>query len=394
MRARRFELRLLAVTLVISWAAAAGLVLVAYRPGGPLDVAVGITMLLPIGIALAAVRWPPVTHGQHALPAMVALGVVSLLLLLPSIGGVLNQILALGSQTLMPSVEAAYPWALALTGTSLFAAFGLARRLDGGHAVRRRRLVVGMTAGLAMAVGAGGLFTAVAIANEVALREVVNRQPSRFGPVGDGDAAPCDGPLATAESARLSLRLDGDVDLRSIGNVVVDGVRVGDDFRWLAYVATGRELGLYGQAWTEGRAFVRTPSDDWEQTGPAAVATGSLDRRVATTALTDAYRSTAEDRGEEVIEGARARRCRISIDGPAFEAAFPQARWLVGDADLERWRGQVDYWIFLDGQLGQLAGSVNGEALGIDPEALQGTISFHMTATERDRPRVIYPPLP
>ena len=64
----------------------------------------------------------------------------------------------------------------------------------------------------------------------------------------------------------------------------------------------------------------------------------------------------------EVIEGARARRCRIAIDGTTFREAFPQVAWLVGDADLHRWRGQLDYWVFLDGQLGQVAGSANGEA--------------------------------
>ena len=74
-----------------------------------------------------------------------------------------------------------------------------------------------------------------------------------------------------------------------------------------------------------------------------------------------------------MIEGAPARRCRIAIDGTTFSAAFPQVRWLVGDADLADWRGQLDYWVFLDGQLGQIAGSVNGEGAVIEPEALQGT---------------------
>ncbi len=51
---------------------------------------------------------------------------------------------------------------------------------------------------------------------------------------------------------------------------------------------------------------------------------------------------------------------------------FRRSRWLVGGADLHRWRGQLDYWVFLDGQLGQVAGRVNGEAAGIVPEALHG----------------------
>ncbi|MFP5343794.1 MAG: hypothetical protein ACLGIJ_12885 [Candidatus Limnocylindria bacterium] len=394
MRARRFELRLLAVGLAAAWAAAAGLVILAYRPGGPLDLAVGIALLLPIGIALAAVRWPPVTRGAGSFPLMVSLGVTSLLLLVPSIRGVMDQILQLGSQTLMPSLEAAYPWALALLSTSLFAAFGLVRMLDGGAALRRRRFVVGSALGLAMSLVAGGSFAAIAIANEIGLRDGARPAGSRFGPVGEGTLPTCDGPLATGATARVSLRLEGEVDLRSIGSVDISGHRAGSDFRWLAFVATGREIGLYGQVWTEGRAFTRVPSKDWQQVGSNVVAEGDLDARVAATVLTDAYRSTAEDRGEEVLEGARARRCRVSIDGPAFVHAFPQVRWLVGDASLERWRGQLDYWLFLDGQLGQVVGSVNGEAIGIRPDALQATVNVSLTATDRGRPVVIYPPIP
>jgi hypothetical protein len=64
----------------------------------------------------------------------------------------------------------------------------------------------------------------------------------------------------------------------------------------------------------------------------------------------------------------------------------------VGDADLERWRGQVDFWVFLDGELGLLTGSVNGEAGTLRPDAIQATIEVRMTATERGREIVIYPP--
>ena len=72
--------------------------------------------------------------------------------------------------------------------------------------------------------------------------------------------------------------------------------------------------------------------------------------------------------------------------------AFPEVRWLVGSADLHRWRGQLDYWIFLDGEVGQLAGSANGEAAGVVPDALQGTVDVLLTATERGRSFVVYPP--
>jgi hypothetical protein len=75
-----------------------------------------------------------------------------------------------------------------------------------------------------------------------------------------------------------------------------------------------------------------------------------------------------------------------------FRATFPQVRWLVGEADLAHWRGQLDYWVFLDGQLGQVVGSVNGEAAGLRPDAIQATIEMRLSATERDRDIVIYAP--
>jgi len=112
------------------------------------------------------------------------------------------------------------------------------------------------------------------------------------------------------------------------------------------------------------------------------------------TALARRSRSTAEDRGIEIIEGARARRCRVAVDGETFRAAFPQVRWLVGEADLRGWRGQLDYWVFVDGELGQVAGSINGGAGEIEPEAIQATIEVFLTATDRARELVIYPPAP
>ena len=113
------------------------------------------------------------------------------------------------------------------------------------------------------------------------------------------------------------------------------------------------------------------PGRAWEHIDPAAVAGGTVDRQALDVALTPDYRATAEDRGIEVIEGARARRCRIAVDGPTFAAAFPETAWLVGPADLHRWRGQLDYWVFLDGELGQVAGSANGEASQIVPGRAQ-----------------------
>ncbi|HYH91676.1 MAG TPA: hypothetical protein VD763_00855 [Candidatus Saccharimonadales bacterium] len=396
MRARRFELRLLGGGLVAAWAVAAALVLLAYRPGGPLDVVVGVTMLAPLAIAIAGVIWPPLARGRGAFPLMVTLGVGVLLLLVPSIGGILNQLMALGTQTLMPSPEAAYPWLLALLGTSLFSGFGIARRLQGGSALRRRRLLAGTALAVLLTLGAGSLFAGAAIANEVALqRDDVAPSGSRFGPTtASGDPPDCDAGLGVGATARLAARFTAAIDGRPTGSVDLVGIRRGEDVRWLAYVATDRQLGQYGVARSGDRSWTRDPDRGWTSADPAAARDATVDLHALDVALIRDYRVTAEEHGIEVIEGARARHCRIGLDGATFRAAFPQLAWLVGDADLGRWRGQLDYWIFLDGQLGQLAGSVNGEAAGLETDALQGTIEVFLTATERGRDIVIYPPAP
>lgn len=392
MRVRNFELRLIGSALVACWAVSGGLVLLTYRPGGPFDLVVGLTTLGPIAIALAGVAWPPVARGDRAFSSIMWLGIGGLLCLVPSIVGLVDQLTAFGSQTLLPSVEAVYPWLLALIATSLFTGFGVARRVHGGMALRRRRLLAGVVIATIATGISGAMFGAIAIANDVALRDR-SVTSSRFGPTTGPDQPPlCDAPLDVGTTARLRLELNGIVDLRPIGSVNLSGLRVGGDFRWLAYVATVRQLGEYGSARIGDRAWIRTPSLGWRSVESEVVAADTLDVQALSSTLASDYRATAEDRGVEVLEGARSRRCRIAIDGAIFETAVPQVRWLVGSADLHRWRGQLDYWVFLDGQIGQVAGSVNGEAVGVMPDALQATVELRLTATERGRAFVIYPP--
>lgn len=395
MRVRRLGLRLIALALVGAWGVAAAYVLVGYRPGGPFDLVVGATMLLPLAIAGIAAIWPPVARGRTTHPVMVSLGVVSLLLLVPSIGGLVTQIELRGTQTLVPSLEAGYPWLLALVGTSLFAGFGIARRVVAGIG-RRRRLRVGLASALALSLIAGTAFGASAVANEIGLRDLgAPAASSRFGPTDLGeDALPptCDGLLAAGSSARLQARFIGYVDGRQIGSVDLAGDRAGQDFRWLAYVATDRELGQYGASRRGPTAWIRTPTRGWTTATLASMVDATLDLMAIRRALTYSNRATAEDHGLELIEGALARRCRVAVTGDTFRATFPQVRWLVGDLDLGDWRGQIDYWVFLDGELGQLTGSINGEAAGLRRDAILATIEVRLTATERERDIVIYPP--
>ena len=391
-RVRTFELRLIAAGLVACWTLAAVIVVFGYRPGGPVDLVVGLAAAGPVAIALAGVIWPPATHGRTAFAAMVWLGVGTLLVLIPSIIGVSGQLEQGGAQTLLPSVEAAYPWGLALLGTSLFAGFGIARRVLGETAMRRRRLARGVIVATVFAIAAGTLFTAVAMANELALRDRPTAS-SRFGPT-DSEIEPplCDGPLSVGETARIELHLLGDLDGESIGSVDLAGDRNRGNFRWLAYAATSRELGLQGSARIDTDAWVRQPFGGWHRATQLEVADGTVDAQAFEAALAEGTRATAEQLGVDVIEGARARHCKIAIDGPTFRSAFPQVKWLVGDADLDRWRGELDYWVFLDGQLGRVTGSLNGDAAGIREGALQGTVRVNLSATHRGTDLRIDPP--
>lgn len=394
MRVRTFELRLIALGLTACWALTAGVVLFGYRPGGPVDIAVGVAAALPVAIALASLAWPPATHGERAFAAMVWLGLGSLLLLIPSITDVATQLVQRGAQTLLPSVEAAYPWALALLGTSLFAGFGIARRLLGETAMRRRRLVRGAVVATILAMAAGTVFTAFAMANELALRDRPT-SASRFGPTDTEREPPaCDAPLQVGSTSRIELHLTGELDGRSIGSVDLAGDRSGSDFRWLAYAATTQELGLNGEARIGDDAWVRTPFGGWRRGAPWEVVEGAIDAQALRSALSEGTRAAAELHGVDVIEGARARHCRIAIDGPTFRQAFPVVAWVVGDADMTIWRGELDYWIFLDGQLGRVAGSVNGDARAIRVGALQATVRVDLTATDRGRPIRINAPAP
>jgi hypothetical protein len=393
-RVRTFELRLIALALAVCWVVAAAIVLIAYRPGGPIDVAVGAAALLPAVIAIAGVRWPPIARGNRAFAAMLWLAAGSLLVLVPSIADVIGQLGGRGVQTLLPSVEAAYPWVLGLVGTCLFTGFGMARRRLGEAAMRRRRLVRGIMLAALLALGSGLIFSAVAMGNELALRGHIAAS-SRFGPTDiDHDPPACDGAMGIGPSAQIGAEIDGTLDGRSMGSIQLGGQRSDADVRWLAYVATSRDLGVHGAATVGSDAWVRDPFGTWRRTTPAALGDVDLDLTAFRVALSPEARAAAGTQGVGVVEGARARQCRILVDGPTFRAAFPEVVWLVGDADLAHWRGQLDYWVFLDGQIGRIAGSVNGDAADIQQGALQATIRVDLTATDRGAPLRITPPAP
>lgn len=377
------ELRILGAAMAALWAAAFGVILVGYRPGGPADLVVGIAAAGPLLIALAAIVWPPVARGGRAFVLIAWLGLGALLLLAPALVGIVRQLEARGLQTLLPSLEAAYPWALALLATALFAGLGIARRRLGETSLRRRRLALGTAIGMALATLAGSAFGVASVANDLALRDRP-ADASRFGPT-DPDLAPpaCSGELGAGVTARLTGRLDVDVDGRRSGTVTIDGVRVGDDFRWIGFAATALTVGQHGSARIDDAEWSRAPRTGWVPVPSGFVTGDDLDLAVLRTALVADNRMVAENRGLAFIEGARARHCRVAIDGAIFRAAFPQLRLLIGDADLSRLVGELDFWVFGDAQLGRVDVRLNGSAVGIVPDALLITVRAELIAVDR-----------
>jgi hypothetical protein len=393
MRVRRFELRLIALALVALWTAAAALVVWGYRPGGPYDLLVGLATVPFVLVALLALVWPPIARPGGPFLIAVALGAGATLLLLPSIGGVVVQLQAGGPQTLLPSLEAVYPWALALLATAAFAGIGLARRLYGPAARRRRRLAGGALIGMLAAAVAGGTFAAVAIANELAIADRPS-SASRYGPI-DGGREPqaCQDPLTIPGSAAFAGPLGGTVDRASIGSAQVRGQRVGDDFRWDGTVASDEALGRYGAIRIGFAAWTAQPREAWHPAAPFAVEDLDLDRRFVEVALSPERTSIAQELGLAIVGGATARHCRIATDGAIVSEALPIARWIVGPSDIDRWRGEIDYYVFLDGAVGIASGAVNGEAFVLDRPGLLGTFTFEMSILDRGADLTIRPPL-
>lgn len=365
-----------------------------YRPGGPLDLVVGIAAALPAVVAIVAFLRPPVVRGSAAFAGVVWLGLGAALLLIPSIGGIIGRVARPGPQTLLPSFEAVYPWLLALGATSVLAGIGVARRALGSDASRGKRLTLAAAVATALCGGTAILFGAAVVGNEIALRDVPSTS-SRYGPTGGTDPIACDAATVAGETARVDLALTGELDLRSIGTVALAGSRSGTNVEWTADVAGDLALGRYGAVRVEEDAWALRPRAAWTRVPPATLDDATLDLLAIAVALPPEVLPTAEDFGIEVIEGARARHCRVAIDGPTFLAAFPQARWLTGsEPPIQRWRGSVDYWVFLDGRVGIIDGFVGGEPGGLLPGALHATVRARMTATDRDVPVTLGAPAP
>ncbi len=241
--------------------------------------------------------------------------------------GVVNQLLAFGSRTLLPSAEAAYPWLLALFATSLFSGFGIARRLQGGTAHpaptpdRRDDHRRGRDAARPGSPSRRSPWPTTSPCATGRSRRRASARPS--APTSRHRAMR---PLTAGPTARLDLHMSAD------RRPAPDRLgRPGRRPRRARLPLAGATSPRAGSSASSGAA--RIGDQAWTIAPGSALASRSSPRpstptrsmsRRSQVALTPGYRATAEDRGVEVIEGARARRCRVAVDGPIFAEAFPQ----------------------------------------------------------------------
>ena len=401
MRVRLLELRLLAVLLVALWLIAGLSVVVGYHPGGPADFWVRASAVLPAVLAAMATVWPPRALGVRAAMLIRWLALGSLLVLAPTIAELLRSLAAGGRQTLLPSLETAYATLVALFTTCLFVGLGIARAMLGQTALRRSRFLLGTLIALALTSVSAAAFGGATLVNDIALRD---RQPgtSAWGSTDPTIVPPdCDRELRVGTFAAIDVSASGDVDGQRLGGVVMTGRRSFRDEVWHASFAT---------VWGDGELdYTRVGDVSWSHAGgggwvrlPAAGSADreTLDRAVVGRALPPDARVASEDRGIELVGGARARHCRTATTGTVALHAFPILSWLAGGtplenaADLDAWRGDVDWWVFGDGELGMATVTVSGQPDGWPIGGLRATLTARLTALEREVPRVVAPPSP
>ncbi|HTS15017.1 MAG TPA: hypothetical protein VMH24_05075 [Candidatus Sulfotelmatobacter sp.] len=404
MRVRLFQLRLIAALLLALWLAAFVGILVLYHPGGPVDWLVALAALGPVGVAALGLRYPPFAIGDRASVVMGWLGVLAALVLIPVLFGAFEALGQAGNAALVvPSPEAMYAGLAALVLSCLFAGLGVGRRLVGDAADRQRRLIAGVSTAMAMTAVTGTLLGGSILVNGVAL-EADTAASSIYGPVGDEPTPPqCEAELVAGPYAQVTIHATAVVDRRTRATSDVTGQRAGADESWQA---TGTRDDL-----TSSRAYVRVAGQAWEQSsgsGPwraVPLPVGhptpapTLDDAVVDIALTPALRVAAEDVGFEVVGGAPARHCRTQTTGTLALGGFPELEWLAetatagGQPDLGAWRGQLDWWVFADGQLGMASVQVSGLPPNAWPGGgVQGVLQEMLTATRRTTPVTIEPP--
>ncbi len=400
---RVLGLRLLAALLAGLWSGMAIALLVAYRPGGPLDHLVGTAAFLPVAVAVVAIIWPPVIDEWRPAAAVAWLGIISALLIGPLLLGIIETLAAGGRQELFPSAEVAYAGALALGTTCLFGSLGLVGTRWGGVLTSRASLISAFALAGVLTVIGTLIFGGAAVANELALRARPHAT-SRFGPTDAAVPPPhCTEPLELGPSAVLDVTATAAVDGDTVGNVLLTGARNADEERWTALMQGQFAQGAASYVRVGSEARLHESAKGWRSIDPQSL--GLLGERgltieepIQAVALGALGKPVTEELGIELIEGAQARHCRTPVDGPtAIEISLP-VRWLAGGnlvapaRQLQAWRGNLDWWVFADGELGQAVVTINGYPGEAWPSAgLQGSITASLTALDRTVPQSVGP---
>ena len=252
---------------------------------------------------------------------------------------------------------------------------------------------------------AGLAFVFVAVVNAQELRDELPAS-SRFGPTDPDLSLPfCDEPVALGANARISIEAKSSLDNVDRGTALLEGQRGGRDESWggswqgpdgsgqEAYLRVGPRAWLNDQSDDAG-----APGSSWHEVQPdpfGMIGSTRLTMDGPPHAIANAPRGAivAEDLGLEHIEGARARHCRTFIDGPTALRTFLPLRWLLLDESapsneaISRWRGELDWWVFADGELGLAAVEVSGPLSEIswDAEGVRVVLEARLQATARDQ---------
>ncbi len=399
-------MRLLAVVLTVAWAVTAVAVATAYRPGGPIDVLVALACFVPVAIADVGVIRPAKRLSKAHRTALVWVWIGAILFVLPVLYGVASTVTRDGPQGLLPSAEAAYAGAIALYLMSYFSVVGLVHHRLGVRPLERRASLVTAIVAAALTLVSGAAFLFVAMANERELRDD-GVSASRFGPT-DPELLPpyCDEPIALGADAVVTVEAKSAVDAFDRGFGVLEGQRDGEDESWGGSWdgpdGTGQQayLRVGPQAWINDQSDdPQAPGTSWDASTPnpfGLLGEAGLTMDGPPHAVADVPRGSivAEDLGLEIVEGARARHCRTFVDGPTALDTFLPLRWLLADGSdvggrtLDHWRGELDWWVFADGELGAASVQISGARIdtGWDDDGVRAFLEARLIAVDRDEP--------
>jgi len=405
--ANRRLMRILAAILTALWAATAIAIATAYRPGGPIDIVVALACFLPVLIADAGFVWPPVAVSQRHRAALVWLWIGAVLFAIPVLYGVGSSLTGGGPQSLVPSFEAAYAGIVALFLMALFSVVGLVHRRRGAELLERRALALSASLAVVLTIVVGIAFGFVALVNDQALRDEEPRG-SRFGPT-NPDLEPlfCDEPLKLGQDAVITIEAKSSLDNVDRGTAVLKGQRGGRGESWggswegvdhegqQAYLRVGPLAWLNDQSddpHAPGTTWSEVQPDPFDMLGAQPL---TMDGPPHSVVNVPRGSIVAEDLGLEIIEGARARHCRTLMAGPAALDTFLPLRWLLygdsgppSDRVVSRWRGEMDWWVFADGELGLASVEVSGSRADTtwDAEGVRAVLEARLEATHRERP--------